>query len=470
MTILSQYWSLVRLDSSGKIKTTEISQLKQFLTTDFNHLLDRQDVSHSQIQTELLLVSEKNSSLKSIINKCLRCFISHQIRYICIQLATQFGREHNFSRSDLFIYTLNDTLENFRDFKGKPQQKRAYQPLAVVILEKFDPTKASLSTWTTRLVKQNRELQRFLLEQGVYLISNWAILNDTNSKQLSRVLAEFHSLTPREISIASSLLTSYHAIYRRDRLKNNQGKGGRCQTPSEEQLAQIAELFEQTTAIALSVEQTLSALEQVATQLREYRIYVRGGQRKQEQSFDNAELNTEGLQAAVVTAEDSTPDSGDFLAAYQQQFQTSLNQSVETVIQTKLSKFKGKKAAKAPQYLQALELFHCEGKAMGEIAKVIGMDAQYQVTRLLKLKELRADIRQQMLQIMGDWTTDQSAKFTDRDTLKARENAIAEALGEQIDLVLEEAEKEVSIAGQNRSVLAEKICTYLDTVAVLSKK
>ena len=467
MTILSQYWSLVRLDSSGKIKTTEISQLKQFLETEFNYLLDQKDVSHAQIQNELLLVLGKSSNdIETIANKCLRCFISHQICYICIQLEMQFGREHNFSRSDLFIYTLNDTLENFRELNDKSNYKNSYKPLSVEILEKFEPKKASLSTWTTRLVKQNRELQRFLLEQGVYLISNWAILNDTNIKQLGRVLAEFHSLTPTEITTASNLLASYHAVYRRDRLKNKQGKGGRCQTPSEEQLAQISELFEQATGISLSVEQILSSLEQVATQLREYRIYVRGGQRKQEKSFDNAELNTEGLQASVITEEYDRADSGDFLAAYQQQFQKSLDRSVDTVIQTKLSKFKGKKAAKAPQYLQALELFHCEGKAMGEIAKVIGMEAQYQVTRLLKLKELRADIRQQMLQIMGDWTTNQTAKFTDRDTLKSRENAIAEALGEQIDLVLEEAEKEVSIVGQNRSVLAEKICTYLDTVSV----
>ena len=80
---------------------------------------------------------------------------------------------------------------------------------------------------------------------------------------------------------------------------------------------------------------------------------------------------------------------------------------------------------------------------MGEIAKIIGLQAQFQVSRLLKLKDLRADIRQKMLQIMGDWTVRQTEKFTDPQTLKAREQAIAQALGEQIDVIIEEAAKDL---------------------------
>ncbi|EDX78320.1 hypothetical protein MC7420_8058 [Coleofasciculus chthonoplastes PCC 7420] len=66
-------------------------------------------------------------------------------------------------------------------------------------------------------LKQHRELNRFLLEQGVYLISDWAILNDTTPNQLSRIYRDFHHLTDREIQQARILLRSYHSIYRRDR-------------------------------------------------------------------------------------------------------------------------------------------------------------------------------------------------------------------------------------------------------------
>ena len=98
---------------------------------------------------------------------------------------------------------------------------------------------------------------------------------------------------------------------------------------------------------------------------------------------------------------------------------------------------------------------------MSAIAPIIGLQAQYQVTRLLKLKELRADIRHQILQLMGDWVLNQT-NFESPELLKQREQDIAAALGEQIDLVLEEAEKEVSIANSNQSILAQRICEYLD--------
>ncbi|MEM8831826.1 MAG: hypothetical protein AAGE96_21070 [Cyanobacteria bacterium P01_G01_bin.19] len=460
MKLASKYWNLVRIDSSGKIAITEISQAKQFFQMRFATTNDCEDLADLSIQRELLTEKKRKKETSISAERCLRCFISHQIRQVCIQLDLQFGREHGFSSQDLYIYTLNDTLDNFRDSLTNSQATNSkYKPLSVEILETFDPHKANLTTWTTRYVKQNRELQRFLLEQGVYLISNWAILNDTNEKQVKRILTEFHNLTPSEIEQASLLLLSYHAVYRRDRLKNRQGKG-KCQTPTAEQLTRIASLTKKK-GLLLSPEQTLSQLEQLASLLREYRIHVRGGRMKQE-SLDNAERNTEGMQAAVVSeTADSDEDQDDFLKSYQQQFQTSLDRAIANVINIRLSKFKGKKAAKAPQFISALELFHCRGESMGAIAPKIGLEAQYQVTRLLKLKELRADIRHDMLQLMRDWTMNQN-QLADLAALKQREAAIEAALGEQIDRIIDEAEKEVSIADSTASILARRICDYLD--------
>lgn len=467
MKTVTQYWNLVRLDSAGNTKITEIASAKELFIQQFPELINKEEVSNKVIQNDLFALKDRrDDSSKIWSNRCLRCFISHQIKQICIQLEMQFGREHDFTRSDLFIYTLNDTLDNFRVSITEKDCNSKYKPLAVEILEKFDPKKATLSTWTTRIVKQNREVQRFLLERGVYLISNWAILNDTNTKQVKRILAQFHNLTPLEIAEATILLESYHDVYRRDRLTQNRGRGEKCQTPSKEQLEQIATLIQQKSQSELSEEQTLFNLEQLAGNLREYRIHVRGGSFKQK-SLDNSELNTESLQASIVTQEEPNSDRHSFLESYQQQFQSSLKQAITEVIAFKLSKFKGKKAAKAPQYLTALELFHCQRKAMSEIASIIGLQAQYQVTRLLKLKELRTDIRQKMLQIMGDWTLSQSQKFSSLETLKERETAIAEALAEQIDGILAEAEKEANVAGSNRSILAQQICDHLDTVSDL---
>ena len=456
MKTIAKYWNLVRLDSAGKLRVTEITTVKQFLQQG-DLLSEVENMTDSRLQKDLVAVKNSQDKNQIIAERCLRCFISHQIRQACILLEIQFGKEHGFSRYDLFIYTLTDTLDNFRDVVNSQSSISKYKPLAVEILATFNPDRASLSTWTNRCVKQHRELQVFLLEQGVYLISNWAILNDTKTKQVERILSEFHSLTTTEIERAKILLGAYHQIYRRDRLKNRQSRGQKCQTPTTEQLLSIAELAKQQD-VALSPEQTLSLLEKLAEQLREYRIYVRGGKIKQE-SLDNS------LQEASVSPEpDQNLDRSEFLKSYQQEFKQSLDRSIAAVIEIRLNKFKGKKAAKKTQFITALELFHCQGESMSAIAPLIGLKAQYQVTRLLKLTELRTDIRHQMLKRMRDWTTMQQIPTLEAPAaLQEREQEIDLALTEQIDLVLNAAEKEVSIAKSNQSILAQRICHYLDS-------
>ena len=318
MNTISKYWNLVRLDSSGRLQITEISQAKQFLVRQFSS--SDEDIADLVIQRKLVAVKNSQDKNSIIAERSLRCFISHQIRQACIQLDVQFGREHGFDRNDLFIYTLNDTLDNFRDLgEARSPNKSQYKPLAVEILITFDPSKANLSTWTSRYVRQNRELQRFLLEQGVYLVSNWAILNDTKIEQVKRVLSEFHNLTPTEIDRFAILLSAYHSVYRRDRLKNRQSRGVKCQTPTTEQLVRIASLIKQQINLDLSVEQTLSRLEQLASLLREYRIQVRGGKIKQE-SWDNTEINTERMQADIASNEEDTVDRSDWLKSISSSF------------------------------------------------------------------------------------------------------------------------------------------------------
>jgi hypothetical protein len=461
---ISKYWSLANLDSSGKLKITAIAAIQKFVQEQFPQLIEREKISNTALQRDLLIIRQSQDTTGVLSDRSLRCFISHQIKQICIQLELQFGREHGFSRFDLFLYTLNDTLDNFRNAAlTNSRQPSQYKPLAVRILETFAPQKASLSTWTTRIVKQDRELQSFLLQQGVYLISNWAILNDTNLKQLGKILGEFYNLTPTEIDRASVLLSSYHAVYRQDRLQNIQSKGEKCQPPSEEQLSRMAQEIKAKSNNNLYEAEILFQLEQLAHFLREYRIQVRGGKQIASQSLDNSEINTEALQAsAIQDEEDDDSDRTDFLQVYQEQFKTSLDKAISLVIEYKLSKFKGKKAAKAPLYLSALKLFHCQGLSMSAIAKEIGLEAQYQVTRLIQLKDLRADIRHKMLQLMSEWVVKTTQSNLDPEQLKQREQEIELALGEQIDTIMEKAEKAANIAESNNSLFAQRICHYLD--------
>ncbi len=119
----------------------------------------------------------------------------------------------------------------------------------------------------------------------MYFVSDWAILNDTTSKQLRRILAEFHHLTESEIHLACVLLESYHAVYRRDRLeqRRNQFQLGQarikepCLPPTANQLDEIAQRVNAKATLSVGTEDVLTQLQNLVKRLRQYRIYVRGG-------------------------------------------------------------------------------------------------------------------------------------------------------------------------------------------------
>lgn len=114
-------------------------------------------------------------------------------------------------------------------------------------------------------------------------ISDWAILNDTKSKQLERILTEFYRLSKSEINQACSLLESYHAVYRRNRLQQrrnqrslNQPRIDRgCPPPTAVQLQEIAQRMNAKAGLTLRAEQVKIQLQDLAKRLLRYRHHVR---------------------------------------------------------------------------------------------------------------------------------------------------------------------------------------------------
>jgi hypothetical protein len=476
MTAASKYWKLVRLDAKGRRKVEEIVSAKAFYQQQFPELAPQIDVPDAVIQRQLLALLRQASEVPvdeatSYLNaeRCLRCFISSQIEQVCLQLEFQFGSDRGFTRYDLFPFVLDDTLNNLRGTRSQVSSgsnPTTYTPMAIKILQTFEPDRASLSTWTARLVKHHRELNAFLLEHGVYLVSDWAILNDTTAKQLQRILAEFHNFTSVEIEQSSLLLESYHAVYRRERLKlRSSGVRGKCQPPSREQLKQIGHLLGQKAKLTLEAAGILGQLQKLAEYLRQYRIYARGGFSPPE-SLDNLDIRLKVEQQQVSQSNgdpEAEEEQAEFLGRYRQEFLHCLERAIAQAIRARLSYFQGKNPQKAQQFLTALELFHCQGRSMGEIAPQIGLQAQYQVTRFLKLKEFRSDIRQLMLKDLPALILGMAAKYTDPDLLLQREQQIEAALNERVDALMQKAETEVSLAERRSpsSLFAQHLCRYL---------
>lgn len=455
MVDLSRYWKLVRMSGAGDIIIEVVPAAQGFLQ---QHFSQPDELSDSAVQRRLLeiyqvgsQVTGKQNSNQSLAELCLRCFVSGQIQQSCLRIEAQFGSRHGFNRRDLLMLVL-DEMPLQRQFRGRTDlaaQPRLENTLFHRILQTFNPDRGSLSTWTARMVQSHPELDRFLLNRGVYQVSDWAILNSYQPKRLRRILSDIDHLPDSEIAQTQALLESYHEVYRGDRQLNGEATSSqRCHPPTETQLERIADLLQQRAELRLSAKTVLSRLLKLAERLRQHSIWVRGG------PPPSASIDLPEVQAQVdqVQIQQSTePDEQlEFLQQYQQQLSQCLEQSLEQVLQDWSAKLRQKTAS----FLTALRLFYCRGMAMGEIAPLIGLDAQYQVTRLLKLKAFRADVRHHLLEQLRHSVLHLAKEYAHPDRLQR--------LDQEIDLLLDAEIEKVVEGCPIQSVFAKQLCQQIE--------
>ncbi|MBE9126753.1 MULTISPECIES: hypothetical protein [unclassified Coleofasciculus] len=467
MRLALRYWTTIAINAAGQRKREEIAPAKAFFLASFPEFTIHSEVSDALVQRQLLhwfkRGTQRDEKGRFLAQLCLKCFISSQIERVCQQLAVQFGTEHSFTCGDLLPFVLDDDSRRYAQ-AATNQSPAPYQSFSDEILQSFDPEQSSLATWTTRRVRHHRELNDFLLEQGVYLVSDWAILNDTTPKQLDRIFSQFHQLTTVEIQQAKQLLENYHAVYRAQRLKQRQaGIKGKCLPPTREQLNQINQRLSSLTPQMLSEVTLLTKLQEIASRLRQYRIHVRGG------ALPKDETDPMTLAERIpYPNSDTTNDQTEFLRVYRQHFLTSLDQAIAQVTSDRVTKLQCKDPQKAQGFIIALQLFHCQERSMSDIAKQLNLKAQFHVSRLLKLKAFRADIQRELLVYLRDRIFEQAKTYIQPERLQTFHQQIEDALNEQVTHVIEEAATEASTATVEKhrsqsSLFSRRLCRHLDT-------
>jgi hypothetical protein len=470
MDNLSKYWRLVRIDSSGKNRTENVLSAKAFFEKYVCGILTQEKLTDKYIQETLvnfpknLPESERDSDLVKLAQLCLRCYISNIIKQSCIDLESQFGKKHGFTRYDLYRFVLDEyTPLNISYFEKITDPE--YQSPTQEILTKFNPERGNLKSWTIRLVRRNFLLNEFLLEKDVYLIGDWAILNDTTGQQVQNILAEFYTLTTIEVRQSRQLLESYHTIYRRDRrLARQRGFKGPCPPPTTEQLCQIGQKFFEAAGLLpgnnykLVSNIILNKLQVLADRLREYRIF------NKQKIYKTQSLESIPGELLINPSCDREEEEKEFLKLYQQQINNCLDLAIAKVTKKYTTILAKRDRNKADKFLHALYLFHCLSKSMGEIAPQIGLVAQYQVSRFLKLKEFRADIRRELLIELRNKVLALAKIYSDSTQLQNLDRQLEELLTEQIVELIREAETEAKIpqARPIRSLYARRLCNYLD--------
>lgn len=401
----SRYWHLVRLTSAGQLQTLELPTVKPWLQDTFAPWLDNLEEQEAQLQQALFDLWHKGQAEADLAQLSLRGWVTHHIRSSCIGLAQRYGERHGFTSADLLPLVLDD------DGRLRPR----HQPLTLRILESYDPAKGRLSAWSHRLTKTHPDLNQWLLEKGIYQASDWAILNDTSPAQV-------------------------------------QGKTGRCQEPSFDQLRIINS--------TQPPKQVKANLRQLATQIRQYRIHGRGGHPQLYHPQDEAEL--EGIAQTRQAAPD-TDEQMDFLDTYRTSLNHYLGTTLRQVIADQVDQLRQRTPPQDSAYVQGLYLRQCEGLAMGAVAPRIGLSSQVQVTRLLNLKRLRAEVRHRLIPSLHATLRQEALNYVSADRLKAIDQTLETLLAETVDDLIAEAAAEAQ-APQARPVksrFSQHLCTEI---------
>jgi hypothetical protein len=460
---MEAYWTFVCLTAFGECQVKSIANAQVFFHRVF---LEQHDPISDRIIQQQLIESARSSADNGDrvpAELCLRCLISHQIQLACQRLAKNFGNEHGFCVQDLRPFVLDDVLPSQTMYS----QQTDYQSFATRLLQTFDPQRSSLNTWVDLHVRQHPELHRFLLECGVYLASPWGILNETSILQLQKMPSAFYCKLEIDTQSACLLLQAYHSIYRQDRLamRQNGQRRSQCQPPTLEQLQCIAQLLQsQGYPFPCDPDSVLSQLQNLADDLRQYyisrktgRVPIKSGDGDLSSIADHRTTETDDEEAA-------------FLTRYRQQLLACLDEAIIQVTEMRVNIFQNKKTAKAQekgrykaqQFLKALELFLCDGISMAEIARQLGLKGQYSVSNLLELKAFRADVRHYTLGLLRDRILELAAHYTDPNHLRDLDRHLDHLLGEQIDQILQEAEKRIHQNRPTDSIFAHRLCRYLD--------
>lgn len=366
-----------------------------------------------QIQGELLLELEETNGVlgTSVAALCLRCYLSYFILFACQELVRKFSdRGTRFELAELLARVLTDDGKIVGKSGGDPPRESRlrdrFERESLQILQDYlkreRSQRKSLGGWTYLRIRQSRKIESFLLQRGIYLESNWGILNATSVTALKSVLEENTSrlfctlsqidraIFPEEVTYAISILQSYHTIYRGDRRKKRQH--GRCQPPTESQQDRIIADLQLRFKIELSPPILMSQLQAIAQQLRNYRIACENPMTRSE-SLDAIDPST-GYKNIEILADPNTLETSEFEVLDTEQRDTirqfltektidCLDLGIDRGFRDLIDEI-GKRSAHVVALIKpALQLLYCDRISQTEVAKKLKL-TQSQVSRKIK--------------------------------------------------------------------------------------
>lgn len=487
MVEASRYWTIRRIkirrinsfyDDCNQ--TLEITAAREYFQQQFPKFSDVTVLSNEQNQLvqDLLLSQFKNqdhtldSFQRAIAGLCLRCFVSYDILGAVRLLVSNFRLEDHFH--DILPLVLNDDGQSFivlNDERTSQQvldangqlQDSAYRVFAVDVLRKFQQNfnSQSLTNWTYSLIQQDTELNNFLLgEHGLCLESNWALLNRANSERLE----DRNRL----------ILETFHRVYRRDRRRGRQR--GKCQDPSSSQLKEMLAILQVSGVMINSLSELMRELIRVAESVRNERIWQQRGYPSYpdfsyELDPDTGQYVPSNIPDDNTNVDAEEEEENEWLRFCREELIKVLIWAIEQVIPDRVADLENRRryAVFASQLIPGLQLFYCQSMSQRQIAEVLGMTNQTQVTRILQPQELLKQVRFLTVNTLLERILERANEFGLMGV--SQEPDYLRNLMEQVEVFVDDelfnqAMAELKAGTNNRSSrYAEYLCCYLESLS-----
>lgn len=481
MVEIKKYYTLYKLNLSGKCSPEERPDLKMFLSQQGSPSVDELDDRTLQIHLVRMWLSERHSAQERYMAEiCLRCYISHCLYHWCRKTARNSHHNHLDSIEELYCLVLWDD--------GQQAYRLNNQYLWQKILRTFDPERAegsaSLSTWVNRLVWQDRELGENLKRLGYIRYSPWKILNTCKPQRFRDLVGEFSGASSsmseareEDIRVCCLILEIYQRVYQPSLLQQRRNQKREYLKPSGEQLRAMIELLNQHSVFIRSEDILLNRLIEISNTIRLRQTIKDSGYPAQERlisldlNSDSGIDSTEGKRNKIehqiahsLIQEDEYDSFEEFEAKYQETYLKALDQAIDITISWRSSRIRANAAYNSQQYLLALELLHCQNKSMSEIAIQIGRKRQEQVTTMLKLDRLRDAVSREMQTILFREVPGMVDEFVnDPDRLRELDSHIQRLIEETVSPIFRQAKSAMQTPPSCRpaTLFAERLCKYL---------
>ena len=405
MNVSSRYWKIWRINPAAEklgYQQIPVNKAQEFANSQACNF------ENSNIQNALLSCFHAGKPVNNSLNRawagvCLRCYVSEPILKGCKKIYSLFSGEKQFTYRDLLPFVLNDDGQQLivLDPDGKTQlmiddncqiQESNYKFFTVTVLQTFNPdlqSRMSLDNWAYLQTKQNPDLKNFLSEFGFQHLSDWAMLNRARKKQVE-------DLAEQERYVVEA----FHAVYRRDRKKQQTRRSRRCPDPTDAQLQEMLVYLQQYQSSINTAVKLMRELKQIAQQFRRYDVW------SSRESLDiyDAESGSYITRRDLPTSslDSVTVEEQDFLQFLYTHLRSTLTQTIKQEVEAHIKKLRQSKqyAAFASKYNHGLRLYYQEAMPLKEIAPVLGMTSWHQARRILNPGELLSKVRAKTVEQM----------------------------------------------------------------------